>query len=544
MLAERANPTPMEDLQAFIQTWLFFGFVAEYLNANSEDALDPNSDSPNEILGYLYNKHVVQEDGKAYVVVDADGLQAFVAKTQPSKDLPARILRLKHLTEVMTCASAVWDTLPGEFNHSVKYAIGAVGEVFSSALQHFINSDSEQTWGFATGYIDQDVRSLMISRGWCPSDVARAQNNFSSLQVLHIARMMDRSSPKKDHSSCTEGVCYACQINIGEYKLQHTQECDGCGLLSVDPKALTKVLKNGQIPLLRLIGELDNLRAEIVPYELETRDPPFIAISHVWADGLGNPFDNALHRCKLLQVQEFITTIYTSPSGTGPGPVLWIDTLCCPAQEGLGKQLGIQTLPLVYRSSTHTLVLDSTLMSYPSHPQDTPEKLIRIFSSPWMRRVWTLQEGALSKSLYFQFSDEAVSLDMLKRSIKEAQRVSMRDKNIWGSLSKNFRQLQGFFLQDEDSTEAKISKIALLDQALLYRSVSVASDEALCIGTLMSLDMAAILKVEPKENRMQKVWELLAASEEGISSEVIFLEGRKIEAPGWRWAPRSLLTVS
>jgi len=75
----------------------------------------------------------------------------------------------------------------------------------------------------------------------------------------------------------------------------------------------------------------------------------------------------------------------------------------------------------------------------------------------------------------------------------------------------------------------------------MFRSVSVANDEPLCIGTLMSLDLHEILRVEPKENRMQKVWELIAMKKGGIPSEIIFFEEERIQAPGWRWAPKSLL---
>jgi hypothetical protein len=47
--------------------------------------------------------------------------------------------------------------------------------------------------------------------------------------------------------------------------------------------------------------------------------------------------------------------------------------------------------------------------------------------------------------------------------------------------------------------------IGLLDQAFQYRGVSVPSDEPLYIGTLMSLDLNAILEAETKEDRRQKV---------------------------------------
>jgi hypothetical protein len=39
-LTERAYPAPTADLEAFIQNWLFFGLIAEFLGATSEDMPD------------------------------------------------------------------------------------------------------------------------------------------------------------------------------------------------------------------------------------------------------------------------------------------------------------------------------------------------------------------------------------------------------------------------------------------------------------------------------------------------------------------------
>lgn len=166
---------------------------------------------------------------------------------------------------------------------------------------------------------------------------------------------------------------------------------------------------------------------------------------------------------------------------------------------------------------------------------------MRIFTSGWVRRLWTLQEGALARSLYFQFADGAVSLLGLRKSF--GQHVnSVRDQVFALDSMQEFRRIGSFFKSHEHIVSGEHPNLMVLDQALQFRSVSVASDEPLCIGTLMSLDLPAILAVEPKEDRMQKVWELLAAKNGGIPALVIFFEERRIDAKGFRWAPRSLLS--
>jgi hypothetical protein len=160
-----------------------------------------------------------------------------------------------------------------------------------------------------------------------------------------------------------------------------------------------------------------------------------------------------------------------------------------------------------------------------------------------MRRLWTLKEGALAQSLYFQFADEAVSFTRLAAQMMASVKVSMRHLAIFPDFAREFQSLSSFFLPSVTAPAGDNPDLSTLDHALNFRNVSVATDEALCIGTLMSLDLHEILQVMPKENRMQKVWELIALKKSGIPAEVIFLEDKRIEAEGWRWAPKSLLHV-
>jgi hypothetical protein len=232
----------------------------------------------------------------------------------------------------------------------------------------------------------------------------------------------------------------------------------------------------------------------------------------------------------------------SNPGESSKAPLIWLDTLCCPAKDGEGKQKAIEKIRLVYQRAEHVLVLDSGLMAYESKSQEVHEKVVRIFTSGWVRRLWTLQEGSLAKSLYFQFADEAISLRALHQRLLESC-ASVRYQVFTLDATQEFFRLDAFFRSDHHNVSGDWPNLIVLDQALQFRSVSVATDEALCIGTLMSLDLAAILAVRPKEDRMQKVWELLALKYGGISTDLIFFEEDRIDAPGWRWAPRSLLSI-
>jgi hypothetical protein len=84
----------------------------------------------------------------------------------------------------------------------------------------------------------------------------------------------------------------------------------------------------------------------------------YIALSHVWSDGLGNPNDNALPVCQIRRIGHCLQTLphphytgYTSVSfellsaetirmnitvrRAARARLLWMDTLCIPVATGL-----------------------------------------------------------------------------------------------------------------------------------------------------------------------------------------------------------------
>ena len=546
---EAFHPTPTREQESFLQTWLYFGLIAEFLGANLQGAHNGssvNGPDSKEIINSLYSRLVINDGDHSYVVLDRDGLKWFLNTTRSRfpTDFEGKKNHYDHLILCLTYAHRMLSMLPRDFNHSIKFSIAAVGELFSQTVNfgiqiHKIKRDLlGMNW--AIGYFNQDVKTEMKAHGWCPSDIARSEVKFKSIQTLHLIRMMDKTLPKRDHRDCTDLSCKFYQIDMGEYSVDHQEPNCRCELLQVKPTSLTTILENGdRIPLLRLTGDLKNLDAEIIE---STDNTPYIAISHVWADGLGNPSANALHRCRLFHLRALTTSIATTEqqAGANPGaiPLIWLDTLCCPSEKGPGKDLAIKKIRLVYQNAQHVLVLDSGLMSYASRPLEVTEQVARIFTSSWVRRLWTLQEGALAKSLYFQFADQSLSLKALHGQLSNMG-LEMRHRSFYFDVVHEFLRLASFFYFKQLNV-AK-ADLAVLDEALQYRGVTVPTDEPLCIGTLMELDLDAIVNVQPEENRMQKVWELISSG--GIPAQVIFFEEKRIDSPGWRWAPSSFLTM-
>ena len=544
---ERVNPTPLGDQESFIQTWLFFGFIAEFLCANSKDDADQSirPEGSQEVIDQIYDMVVDKNGDKSYVFLDEETLNKclsiVVSRLPTGKE--ARVEYCEHILNCISHAHSIFSSLPKEFNHTVKYAIAGLHELVAQAIRSVMSTLGVQCTfgrGWAVGYLNSDAKESMMQHGWCPSDIARAEAKFLSLQAMHVIRMMDRSLPKRDHNHCTDLACNTYQIDTSNYKVGHEEPECSCEELYVQQGDLEAILHREEcIPLLRLTGEMQDLKLEVLESDPSTS---YIAISHVWADGLGNPHANSLHRCKLARLRKLVSTLARHDETNTELPLIWLDTLCCPAKDGQGKQKAIEKIRLVYQRAKHVLVLDSGLMGYESKTQGIHEKVVRIFTSGWVRRLWTLQEGALARSIYFQFADEPVSLRDLRKEFEEYLH-SIRHQVFALDSLQEFWRIDAFFKSNEHPIEGDFPNIMILDQALQFRSVSVASDEPLCIGTLMSLDLAAILAVKPKEDRMQKVWDLLSVKKGGIPAPVIFFEEQRIQAKGWRWAPQSLLSV-
>lgn len=179
-------------------------------------------------------------------------------------------------------------------------------------------------------------------------------------------------------------------------------------------------------------------------------------------------------------------------------PVLvWLDTLCCPTQPTSAKQRAIEKMRSVYEKAEHVLVLDKCLQEYRAADMDISEQIVRIFTSGWMRRLWTLQEGALAKSLQFQFADGPISIDNLQRRLAERGVSEMRYRWLYFDFAKEYSQIRSFFHGASQTPRIRAADIRVLDQALHHRGVSVASDEPLCIATLMSMPLEDILAASP-----------------------------------------------
>ena len=204
------------------------------------------------------------------------------------------------------------------------------------------------------------------------------------------------------------------QIVKSSYKLQHTPRDCICQSLGAAQQAIIQSLTRGRYPLLQLERNAGELQLSVHD---SGEGIECTAISHVWADGLGNPHSPELPLCQLCRINSLILKLPKSITTEGISdifpqkgsfPLFWLDTICVPTEEGEMKRVALSRMFEIYEKAQSVLVLDRGLENAAAS-SNMIENATRVFLSGWSQRLWTLQEGCSNPSVWFQFRDKALS---------------------------------------------------------------------------------------------------------------------------------------
>ncbi|KAK5991728.1 hypothetical protein PT974_07762 [Cladobotryum mycophilum] len=233
----------------------------------------------------------------------------------------------------------------------------------------------------------------LVGKGWCKSE------------LFHL--LGDRPFAIQNHDMCSETTCMAYQIHESSYRTIHVDDKCKCDFVYVEPTQLSDALSRNGIPK---IVVTDDLQLSVVEEEVD-----YIAFSHVWADGPGNPIHNALPDCQIRRLRDLAVNL-RSQFGLGKGKAgiaIWIDTPCIPVAEDLKeyRKRATRLLARTYTEAIGILVLDRELCRFESLKASVLELAIRVTCCGWLKRLWTLQEASLAMkpegtdTLYIQMAD-------------------------------------------------------------------------------------------------------------------------------------------
>lgn len=97
---------------------------------------------------------------------------------------------------------------------------------------------------------------------------------------------------------------------IGEYKYEHSFEDCKCEVVEMSKSRTLAGWLFGKIPLVMADFDLESpkikMKINVVERDLASKGS-FVAISHAWEHGLGDPNNNAIHLCQLIAIQSVIS---------------------------------------------------------------------------------------------------------------------------------------------------------------------------------------------------------------------------------------------
>ncbi|KAM0818181.1 hypothetical protein AB5N19_03990 [Seiridium cardinale] len=470
------------------------------------------------------------------------------------------------------------------------------------------NSDLEIEWK-PSSYLTHHL----LQAGWCISDVTvMVRKGGNSL----ISRLCLLSSIKKEsvrrHEKCTPARCILTVVQNDDYISSHTQHCDMhgskekvAGHIAVQEDEIGSFIQNDQVPLLvfdddeikvqasessKVNAFMHNVMKKRLPFQkqkdlsqhtpLEARSRVlYVAISHVWSQGFGNPHANSLPRCRLRDIQKLVDQLYPSQGTQGTHTPFWMDTICIPFDPtSTLKAKAVSMMNRIYREADRVLVLDNDLLCQEG---DAVELLARVQYSTWAHRLWTFQEGALAKKLYVQFRAKAIQINdifetyeaelhklftLLRKDLKRSKRTEgslqswlyhvlgelqkgmgfgyqfphaawpeedMIARDICNHLAEHavsplYREAKRFYkrLRSADQSLPKAELLAHCVEEIKWRTTSRLSDEILCLAILLNLqvpripffDNAAVLSTGSLETQEQQVARMVENNMAGVPS--------------------------
>jgi Heterokaryon incompatibility protein (HET) len=503
-----------EEVACFLQEWLFFALLTEVFGICK---------LPIRCTVFVH----WNEDGTALITTAP--LNGYIKAWAEHESRATQDEALVHLREVDTCveeASLMIDRIwrPPSFYSPLgpeSLSIFALCESLWHA-RNIIYQQSRAIW-WRKHYLP-GIR--MRENGWCPNRVFILEFILTSSSLYFASMLKQPASASGSHALCDKERCRTNNIDRESYRPKHISPNCTCDFIGPNPDDLAHALDKGGFPLIRVSRSAGQVtpHLDVVDSPLES-SPTYVALSHVWSDGLGNLHANALPTCQILHLSSLFSDLYPEEDES---VLFWLDTICVPycLDETGRRRVAIGRMRQSYRNADIVLVLDAELKAS-SSDCTSEELLMRITCSGWMRRLWTLQEGVLAQNLYFQFSECAIKLQLL------ASEVDRRAPENINPIAFDAVQCWAHFQKFEDMRKDRVAEVI---NALQWRNTSWQSDEPICLSILLNVDVERVAGAQP-DDRMR----IFLSIVESLPAHILFAPGERIQYEGYHWAPISLM---
>ncbi|KAK0236545.1 hypothetical protein EDD85DRAFT_907325 [Armillaria nabsnona] len=302
------------------------------------------------------------------------------------------------------------------------------------------------------------------------------------------------------------------------YKQKHVTPSCSCEYLKPPLDSVCRFLDDKIPPVVFFDGSDLQVRS--------ASDTPYVAISHVWADGLGSTTEEGLPRCQVERVAGLASKLV-------PGGAFWQDGLCIP-KEQVHRNLAITLMTETYTDADKVLVLDGGLRTACKVSSPKEECLLRITTSGWLQRIWTLQEGMLGHELHFEVMDGIIDCTHFNGdSFVMAGRVFPLLAYREGDPS-----LLVYKHRLETPPKCNVNDLIGL---LRYRTTSKPRDEPVAISGLLRINTGRLVNISLGPERMKDLF--IQARELPRQLAVFGWMAPRLSLPNFRWAPTSLSSI-
>ncbi|KAK6504955.1 hypothetical protein TWF481_006888 [Arthrobotrys musiformis] len=605
---------------AFYQTWLYLGLVTDAFYC----------EDPNEV----FLRH---DDEVGGLVLTTEKLGEVVDNwkaTLNAMDLPDKVVELTRSIEALrkvdnqfreinvpNGADLIWLEGVSPVGENIRFAIALLCDALGYSISCMCGPDFDEeiekynskwsrgeelpllSYPYFRWVIGTVLHEAMDRALLCPVEKAQLANSSPAF-LCYLLSLPETNRYPGQHGECNSTTCVGNNIDEETYVTKHVDDDCDCEHDGPNIEDVKKCLRDGHIPSLTLSivdGEYRGMKVKPQKVENATianiwrfhqaktglgKSLDYVALSHVWSDGLGNPKANTLPRCQLKRLAYYAN--YTMNDGRARGVkgnfekafskkfsfakrsgtvweqggnfecALWTDTLCVPLEKEYRK-LAIKTMNQVYRQARFVMILDASIAR---HDYSTDEELMgRVVLSTWMRRVWTLQEAILGMEKLSictrdQVIDHTDALERLRVMVNGGTRSlvngALESVAILGD--DGFQGLNGAVAIMEYRSKKLVSKIFIdekqtekekqLDQEqfVLFmerlwsligrRATTKEEDRVLVACNIMYKDVSMVLKGGGHTGRMTALLDQL----DEVPAGSIFRTGERVPIDGYRWA--------
>lgn len=534
-----------ESINSLFQTWLYFGLLHAFLDLEIDisDLVTTGRDGSRAVVTSGTLPDYLSRWRTKFASLDPETFKTSARRSQ---------IVLFHASNM--CAMFAHDKiglLPQKLDPSIALSIQLLGLTLCDAFDDFNMANATGITGFREDLFEHSdlIFQRAVKAGWCPNHIAR----FPRLTEQYYASSISCSWGGRQHEQCT--VRYCSQDNIDEscYKIAHVPMCDrlarqvwsdsdACRMADFSVDEICRILAAGQIPLIALSATPGGpVSWRIVSFAADS-GLEYSAISHIWADGRGNPTANSLPICQLEYLHNIISaqvdgiTFFDDPSKVVRKKeiLLWIDTVCVPLQKEFRK-LAIQKMAQTYETAADTYVIDAELLEMCSVLAPLQEICVRIRGSRWVSRVWTFQEAMLSRNLKFMLMDGYTSLGYLL--MKSAKNGVMSARYAMPLLNSSSRTKRSAGAGGSRALQSSAAWFVQAWNEIATRSTSRFGDECICFATIVQKDPIPLMDKPAGQDRLCALLDLC----ETVPGALLFAPGPHVDLDGHRWAPLSLL---